>query len=79
MKLVSVHEAKTQLSAILAEIERTGEEFVVCRHRKPVASLVPYRKRSRLDPHPLAKDVVVNYDPTEPLSAGEWPSEDQEE
>ncbi len=60
MKLVSVHEAKTQLSAILAEIERTGEEVVVCRHRKPVATLVRYRKLSRLEPHPLAKDVVVN-------------------
>jgi prevent-host-death family protein len=79
VKLVSVHEAKSQLSALLAEIERTGDEVVICRRRKPVASLVPYRKRTRLDPHPLAKDVVVNYDPTEPLSADEWPSGDQEE
>lgn len=78
MKLVSVHEAKSQLSALLAEIEHTGEEVVICRHRKPVATLTPYRKRSRLDPHPLAKDVVVNYDPTEPLASDEWSSEDEE-
>ena len=78
MKLVSVHEAKSQLSALLAEVERTGDEVVICRHRKPVASLVPYRKRSRLDPHPLAKDVVVNYDPTEPLSDDEWPLDGDE-
>lgn len=78
MKLVSVHEAKSRLSALLAEIERTGEEVVICRRRKPVANLIPYRKRSRLDPHPLLKDVVVNYDPTEPLTADEWPSEDRE-
>ncbi len=78
MKLVSVHEAKTQLSALLAGIERTGDEVVICRHRKPVASLVPYRKRTRLDPHPLAKEAVVNYDPTEPMSPAEWPSEDAE-
>ncbi len=78
MKLVSVHEAKSQLSALLAEIERTGDEVVICRHRKPVASLVPFRKRSRLEPHSLAKDVVVRYDPTEPLAADEWPCEDQE-
>ena len=79
MKLVSVHEAKSQLSALLAEVERTGDEIVICRHRKPVASLVPFRKRSRLEPHPLAKDVVVRYDPTEPLTADEWPSGDHKE
>ena len=79
MKLVSVHEAKSQLSALLAEIERTGEEVVICRHRKPVANLVPYRKRPRLGPHPHLKDVVINYDPTEPLGEDEWPSEGQGE
>ena len=78
MKLVSVHEAKTQLSALLAEIERTGGEVVICRHRKPVATLIPYRKRSRLDPHPLAKEVSIRYDPTEPLAPDEWPPEDRE-
>lgn len=78
MRLVSVHEAKTHLSALLAEIERTGDEVVICRRHKPVASLVPYRKRSRLDPHPLAKEVSVQYDPTEPLSPDEWPPEEKE-
>ena len=76
MRLVSVHEAKTQLSALLAEIERTGEEVVICRHRKPVANLVPHRKRSRVDPHPVLRDVGIEYDPTEPLTASEWPQED---
>lgn len=76
MKLVSVHEAKTRLSALLAEMERTGEEVVICRRHKPVAHLTPYRKRSRLDPHPIAKNAVANYDPTEPLTSDEWPSED---
>ena len=37
MKTLSVHEAKTQLSAVLAEIEATGDSFLVCRHGKPVA------------------------------------------
>ena len=76
MKLVSVHEAKTQLSALLAEIEQTGDEIVICRHRKPVASLVPYRKRTRLEPHSLAKEIGIHYDPTEPLSPDEWPAEE---
>lgn len=77
MKLVSVHEAKTQLSALLAEIERTGEEIVICRHRKPVANLVPHRRGSRLDSHPVMRDVSIDYDPTEPMAADEWPSEEE--
>jgi len=76
MKLVSVHEAKSQLSALLAEIERTGEEIVICRHKKPVANLVPHKRRSRVDPHPVMRDVGIDYDPIEPMSADEWPSED---
>lgn len=75
MRLVSVHEAKTQLSALLAEVESTGEEIVICRHRKPIANLVPHRKRSRLDPHPVMRDVGINYDPTEALTPDEWPEE----
>ena len=75
MKLVSVHEAKTQLSALLAEIEETGEEVVICRHKKPVANLIPHRKRSRLTPNPDLLKVEINYDPTEPLTDDEWPSD----
>lgn len=77
MKQVSVHEAKTQLSALLAEIERTGEEVTICRRRKPVANLVPYRKRSRISPHPVLSRVKIEYDPTEPLSDDEWPVEEE--
>ena len=78
MKLVSVHEAKTHLSALLAEIERTGEEVVICRHAKPVASLTPYRKGSRLAPHPVMREVAIEYDPTEAMGPDEWPSEEGE-
>ncbi len=75
MKLVSVHEAKTQLSALLAEVESTGEEIVICRHKKPIANLVPYRPRSRVDPHPVMRDVGINYEPTEPMGPDEWPED----
>jgi antitoxin (DNA-binding transcriptional repressor) of toxin-antitoxin stability system len=77
MKTVSVHEAKTQLSALLADIERTGEGVIICRHRKPVANLVPHRRRSRLDPHPVMRDVGIAYDPTEPMAADEWPADEE--
>lgn len=74
MKIVNVHEAKTKLSALLAEIERTGEKVLICRHGKPVADLVPHRKRSRLMPHPVMCQLRITYDPTEPLSEDEWPA-----
>ena len=37
---INVHEAKTQLSKLLAAAE-AGEEVIIARHGKPVAKLVP--------------------------------------
>jgi prevent-host-death family protein len=39
MTQVTVHEAKTHLSRLLAAVE-SGEEVVICRGSKPVARLV---------------------------------------
>jgi len=39
-KVVTVHEAKTHLSRLLAEVE-AGEEIVVARGAKPIARIVP--------------------------------------
>jgi antitoxin (DNA-binding transcriptional repressor) of toxin-antitoxin stability system len=39
MKQVNVHEAKTQLSQLLADVEN-GEEVVIARAGKPIARLV---------------------------------------
>jgi prevent-host-death family protein len=41
MKQVNVHEAKTQLSRLLQEVEN-GEEVVIARNGEPVAKLVPH-------------------------------------
>lgn len=40
MKTVAVFEAKSRLSEILAAVER-GEEYIVTKHGKPVARIVP--------------------------------------
>jgi prevent-host-death family protein len=40
---VTIHEAKTQLSRLIAAVER-GEEVVIARRDKPVARLVPAEK-----------------------------------
>ena len=74
MKTINVHEAKTRLSAVLAEIEN-GEKYLICRNGHPVAELVPHVKKSRLTAHPIFSRVRIKYDPTEPLSPEEWPQE----
>jgi prevent-host-death family protein len=42
---VNVHEAKTQLSKLLARVAE-GEEVIIARAGKPVARLVPVRRPS---------------------------------
>ena len=43
-KQVNVHQAKTHLSKLLAEVEK-GHEIVLARDGKPVAKLIPFRQR----------------------------------
>ena len=44
MKTVNVHEAKSQLSRLLARVER-GEDVVIARAGRPVARLVPFEPK----------------------------------
>jgi prevent-host-death family protein len=48
MKMVNVHEAKTNLSRLLQKVE-AGEEIIIAKAGKPVARLVPEipKKRKR--------------------------------
>jgi prevent-host-death family protein len=43
----NVHEAKSNLSRLLEQVER-GEEVVIARHGKPVAKLVPVSRSKRM-------------------------------
>ena len=72
MQTLNVHEAKTRLSAVLADVENTGNAYVICRHGTPVADLVPHRKTSRLATDPLLKRVKVKCDLTKPLTQADW-------
>jgi prevent-host-death family protein len=45
-RVVKVHEAKTNLSALLAAVE-AGEEVVIARGDTPVARLVPFARTGR--------------------------------
>lgn len=47
VRTVNVHEAKTHLSRLLAEVEK-GAEVIVARNGVPVAKLVAVAKRRRI-------------------------------
>jgi len=42
---VNIHEAKTHLSRLVERVE-AGEEITIARAGRPVARLVPYRRRT---------------------------------
>ena len=76
MKTINVHQAKTQLSMLLRQVEEKQETYLICRNGKPVADLVPHRQPNRLQPHPVLSRIEIKYDPTEPLAADEWQEAD---
>ena len=75
MKTVNVHEAKTQFSMLLAEIEERGERIVICRNGEPVADLVPHRRSLSMAADAKLGAFTIDYDPVEELSDDEWPPE----
>jgi len=76
MVTVNTHEAKTQLSALLALVEQKGEKVLICRHGRPVAELSKAKARkprNRLTVDPSLR-VQLSYDPVEPLTEEEFPA-----
>ena len=45
-RIVTIHDAKTNLSTLLAAVER-GEEILIGRAGEPIARLSPVQKQSR--------------------------------
>ena len=58
MTVVNVHQAKTQLSRLLAQVE-AGEDVVIARRGEPVARLVCCRSKVQRQPDVLKGRVVV--------------------
>jgi prevent-host-death family protein len=73
MKSVNVHEAKTGLSGLLAEVEKSGKRVVICRNGKPIADLVPHHREVSLAADKKLGAIKVNYDPTEEVDEADWP------
>lgn len=58
MPTVNVHQAKTQLSRLLAQVER-GEEVVIARRGEPVARLVSCKIKGKRQPDVLKGKVTI--------------------
>lgn len=71
MKMVNIHEAKTKLSAILAEMEKNGEHVLICRYNMPIAELSPVKQKKRSVSSPALRDIKFNAAPEEPTET-EW-------
>ena len=70
MPTVNVHEAKTQLSRLLARAE-AGEDIVIARRGEPVARLVACKPKGIRQPDVLKGKVVVPDSFFEPLPEDE--------
>ncbi len=70
MLVVNVHQAKTQLSRLLAKVE-AGEEVVIARRGEPVVRLVGCKIRSRRQPDVLKGKIVIPDSFFDPLPAEE--------
>jgi prevent-host-death family protein len=49
MQVINIHEAKTHLSRILAEVE-AGKSVLLARSGKPIAKLSPYQEEGQPEP-----------------------------
>ena len=66
MVTVNVHEAKTQLSRLLARVE-AGEEVTIARRGEPVARLVHCKPLKKRRPGRLKGKIVIPDDFFDPL------------
>ena len=70
MSVVNVHEAKAQLSRLLAQVE-AGEEVVIARRGAPVARLVACKPKGRRQPDVLKGRTALTDAFADPLPVDE--------
>jgi prevent-host-death family protein len=69
MITINLHQAKIQLSRLVAAVEKQGERIVLCRNGSPVADLVPHVRAAsnHFAPDPSLAGARFLGDPTAPL------------
>ena len=70
MSVVNIHEAKTQLSQLLEQVQ-AGEDVVIAKSGTPIARLIPYGapKRRVAAPGGMAGEIWISDDFDAPLDA----------
>jgi len=68
MKTVNIHEAKSQLSALLSFVQEGKEHIVICKSGHPIAELIPYKKNKRSNVKKSLRPVSISAVLTEPIS-----------
>ena len=71
MTTVSIHEAKSHFSALVAQVEDRHERVIICRYGRAVAELSPISKGKRTETDAALRNVKINDDLTRP-SVEEW-------
>ena len=74
MFVVNVHQAKTQLSRLLARVE-AGEDIIIARRGEPVARLVGCKPRGKRQADVLKGKIVVPdsfFDPLQEEDLAAW-------
>lgn len=70
MTIFTVHQAKSQLSRLLAQVGK-GEEVVIARGNEPVARIVPFESAKPRRPGALKGKIVLTPAFFEPLPSDE--------
>jgi antitoxin (DNA-binding transcriptional repressor) of toxin-antitoxin stability system len=68
---VSIHEAKTHLSSLIADVEHLRETVFICRHGQAVAELIPIPRGNRTKLDSTLKNILIKDDLTQP-TIEEW-------
>lgn len=69
MKVINIHDAKTQLSRLI-ERALAGEKIVIAKAGEPLIQLIPFKKkRVRRTPGTLKGQAKIHKDFFEPLDA----------
>lgn len=67
---VAAAEFKARCLELMDRVRETGVEYVITKHGRPVAKLVPFAEHSRTPLFGSMKGTVLAYDrPTDPLDA----------
>ncbi len=71
MQTATIYEAKTNLSSLINQVERSHERILITKHGHPVAELGPVSRKSRLVTDAVLAELTIGYDPVKPTE-DEW-------